>query len=372
MNDSRTTARSPYMEFAKLRSEARYNLATSGVTGYPFAELPVQLQDLELNGPTLYGYAPLQERLARKNGVSPDCVVAATGTSMANHLAMASTLEPGDEVLIEQPTYELLPSVARYLGAVVRQFPRRFEENFRVDLEEVAKHMTSRTRLVVITNLHNPSGAFTDAETFAAVGEIARSVGARVLVDEVYLETVFDQPTHSAFHLGKHFIVTSSLTKAYGLSGLRCGWVLAEPELAERMWKLNDLFGATPAHIAELLSVIALDHLDRIAARAKILLDTNRRCLNSFLDTRQDLECFRPRYGTTVFPRLRSGSVDDFCELLKKQETSVVPGRFFEMRQHFRIGIGGEPEMTTAGLTRLGRALDEFGAHVRLPTELSN
>jgi len=262
--------------------------------------------------------------------------------------------------------------VARYLGAVVRQFPRRLEEDFRVSPEEVAKHMTSRTRLIVITNLHNPSGAFTDAETLVAVGEIARSVGARVLVDEVYLETVFDQPTHSAFHLGKHFIVTSSLTKAYGLSGLRCGWVLAEPELAERMWKLNDLFGATPVHIAELLSVIALDNLNRIAARTKFLLDTNRRCLNSFLDTRQDLECFRPRYGTTVFPRLRSGSVDDFCELLKKQETSVVPGRFFEMRQHFRIGIGGEPEMTTEGLRRLGRALDEFGAHVRPPTELSN
>ena len=367
MTPPRSTSRSPYMEFAKLRSGARYNLAASGVMGYPLAELPLGLQDLEINGPTtLYGYAPLQERLARKNGVPPDCVVAAAGTSMANHLAMAATLEPGDEVLIEEPTYELLLSVARYLGAVVRRFPRRFEEDFRLNPEEVARHITPRTRLLVITNLHNPSGAFSEATTLRAVGEIARSVGARVLADEVYLEAVFDQPTRPAFHLGNHFIVTSSLTKAYGLSGLRCGWVLAEPVLAERMWKLNDLFAATPAHPAELLSVIALDNLNRIAARAKALLDTNRRQLNAFLDWRCDLQCFRPGFGTIAFPRLHTGKVDEFCELLGSQyQTSVVPGRFFEMPQYFRIGIGGSEEMTAQGLARLGRALDKFAACAR-------
>ncbi len=118
MTEIRTRANSPYMEFAKLRSEATYNLATSGVMGYPLAELPVRIEDLEINGPTIYGYQPLQERLARKKDVAPECVVASTGTSMANHLALAATIEPGDEVLIEEPTYELLLSTARYLGAI--------------------------------------------------------------------------------------------------------------------------------------------------------------------------------------------------------------------------------------------------------------
>jgi aspartate/methionine/tyrosine aminotransferase len=167
----------------------------------------------------------------------------------------------------------------------------------------------------------------------------------------------------SAFHLGNHFITTSSLTKGYGLSGLRCGWVLADADLAKRMWRINDLYAATPAHPAELLSVIALDNLDRVAARAKALLETNRAKLNAFLDSRSDLECFRPRYGTVMFPKLRSGSVDEFCTLLaEKYETSVVPGRFFEMRQHFRVGIVGDEEMTAEGMRRLGLALDEFGA----------
>ena len=361
MSLSRSAMRSPYMQWAKLHSEARYNLATSGVAGFPLSDLPVRLQDLEINGPTVYGYAPLQDRLARKTGVRPECVVAAAGTSMANHLAMAATFEPGDEVLIEEPTYELLVSTAQYLGAEIRRFPRRFEEGFRLDPDAVANRITSRTRLVVITNLHNPSGAYADAETLNRIGEIAKAARARVLSDEVYLETLFDQTWEPAYRLGPEFVVTSSLTKAYGLSGLRCGWILAEPELAARMWQINDLYAATPAHPAELLSVIALDNLDRIKARAKHLLDANRLNLNAFLDSQTALECFRPAYGTTVFPKLSNGNVDEFCDVLKRNyETSIVPGCFFEMPSHFRIGIGGPHEMTAKAFERLAQALDEF------------
>jgi aspartate/methionine/tyrosine aminotransferase len=274
-------------------------------------------------------------------------------------LAMAATVEPGDEVLMESPTYELLVSLAKYLGAVVRFFPRKFETGFQIEPDEVARNVTARTRLVVITNLHNPSGAFTDTETLRAIADIASRVGARVLVDEVYLETLFENQPPTAFHLGKDFIVTNSLTKAYGLSGLRCGWVLAEPQVAERIWKLNDLFAATPVHVGELLSVIALENLDKVASRAKLLLAKNRAQLNSFLDDYEAwLQCFRPQFGTVIFPRLRHGKADDFCERLKTTyETSVVPGVFFDMPDFFRIGIGGEPEMTAEGLNRIGAAL---------------
>ncbi len=278
--------RSPYMEFSKLRSGAKYNLATSGVMSYPVAELPVRIEDLEINGPTVYGYAPLQERLARYNGVPPECVFAAAGTSMANHLAMAATFNPGDEVLIEHPTYELLESTAVYLGAKIRRFERRLEDGFRIDPDEVERQITPATKLIVLTNLHNPSGAYADEATVRAVGEIAKARGARVLMDEVYLETFYGKRPRPAILLGDQFVVTSSLTKAFGLSGLRCGWVLAEQELAERMWRINDLYAATPAHPAELLSVIAFDHLDKIAAHAESLLEENRESLNAFLDSR--------------------------------------------------------------------------------------
>ncbi len=359
---SRTKASSPYMEFAKLRSAAKYNLATSGIMSYPLAELPVTLDDLEINGPTLYGYAPLLKRLASRNGVGVECVTAAAGTSMANHLAFAATLEPGDEALVEHPTYELLVSTLDYLGVSVRYFERRMEDDFRVDPSEVERAITAKTRLIVLTNLHNPTGAYIDEPTLRAVGEIARKNRAYVLVDEVYLEAMYEHRPRPSIHIGEHFLVTSSLTKAFGLSGLRCGWVLANPELTHRVRHIHDLYGVNAAYPADLLSVIALDSLDRVSARAKKLLDANRPAMDAFLRSRDDLEYFRPEFGTIVFPKLMRGSVHGLDKLLReKYETAIVPGSYFDMPEYFRIGVGGDPEMTKMAFERLAVGLDEMG-----------
>ena len=145
------------------------------------------------------------------------------------------------------------------------------------------------------------------------------------------------------------------------MSGVRCGWILAEAELARRMWRLKDLFGVNEAHPAKLISVVALDHLDRIAQRARGLLEPNHLAANEFLSSRDDLETARPGIGTTVFPKLLHGDVDAFDRFLRERfETAIVPGRFFEMPQHFRIGLGGDPAMTREALARLGQGLDEF------------
>ena len=372
MNALARTKRSLYMEWAKTHSHAHFNLATSGVTGVPIAEFPLDLRQFEVTAPGGYGYAPLQQRLARHNGVREECVVAATGTSMANHLAMAAILEPGDEVLIEQPVYGPLLDVAEYLQARVKRFPRRFETGFALELEAIERALTPETRLIVLSNLHNPSGALIPAAVLRAIGEVAHRAGAHVLVDEVYLEMLFDERALFSFPLGESmapakdnpFIATSSLTKVFGLSGLRCGWVLASPELARRMWLLNDLYGAVAAHPAERMSVMALDQLEQFRNRAHALLTANRALLDSFLDSRTDLECFRPPAGTVVFPRLSRGDPENFFQMLReKYETTVVPGAYFEMPRHFRIGIGGDTAGLRGGLERLSSALDDFAKH---------
>ena len=183
-------------------------------------------------------------------------------------------------------------------------------------------------------------------------------------MDEVYLDAAFSLAPRTSFHLGPQFVVTSSLTKVYGLSGLRCGWVLAEPELARRIWLLKDLMDASQVHAAERMSAIALDHLQQFARRAQELLETNRRLLDQFLDAQKNnLEFVRPEFGTIVFPRLMRGNADDFCKVLCTEfETTVVPGNFFEMPQHFRLGIGGDSNTLEAGLKQLGAALDRFCA----------
>ena len=344
------------MPWAKLRSHAKYNLATSGVAHWKLHDLPVAIDDLEISGPSFYGYEPLQKALSAHSGVSPDRIVAASGTSMANYLALATLLKPGDEVLIEHPTYELILAVARYIGATITRFERRHEDNFAIDPDAVRRAVTPRTKLIAVANLHNPSSALSNESTIAELGKI----GPRVLVDEVYLDAAFECAPRSAALLGDQFIVTSSLTKVYGLSGLRCGWIVAEPKLAEAMWRLNDLFGVIPAHLAERVSVIAFSELARIRENVRARLDQNRAALYHFLETRDDLECAPPPFGTVVFPKLKSGAVDRLCEILReKYDASVVPGKYFEMPEHFRIGIGGDPEMVEQALRRLSLALDD-------------
>ena len=358
MSYRRTNARTAYIEWAKLHASAKYNLAASGVKGVPLADLPVRLEELELSAPGGYGYPPLVERLARRYGVAAENVVGAIGTSMANYLAMSAVVEPGDEVIVEQPTYEPMLEIARYLGAVVVRLPRRAEDGWQVRVADLEKIISKKTRLVVLTNLHNPTGAFLDDATLRAIGDVARGAGARVLVDEVYRELLFDQPSRPAFHLGPHFMVTSSLTKAYGLSGLRCGWILAAPELAERMWRQNDLFGNIPAHITELLSVVALDNLERIRERAISLLAANWKFLDAFLVEHPELDVARPLGGTIVFAKAPGGDGDAFCARLReKYETSVVPGRFFETADRVRIGIGNASDEVEEGLRRAAEML---------------
>jgi aspartate/methionine/tyrosine aminotransferase len=325
-------------------------------------ELEVSLDDLEITTEDIYGYPPLIELLAKRFGVDKSSIVTAEGTSFANHLAAAVMIKPGDEVLFETPGYEPLLATIEYLGGNVKRFQRKFENGFNVSLAALEQTISPRTRLIVLTNFHNPSGVLTTQETLKEVGELARKHGARVLVDEVYLEMLFADVPETAFHLGEHFVVTGSLTKAFGLSGLRCGWILAEPALAERMWRLNDLFAASPVHAGERLSVVAFRQLQEIGARAKTWLDKHRKLLNDFLDSRDDLEAVRPAMGSIMFPRVKNGKCERLLELLQeKYETSVVPGKFFEAPDHFRIGMGGDTETFIEGLDRLGQALDEVG-----------
>ncbi|MBC8032141.1 MAG: pyridoxal phosphate-dependent aminotransferase [Pyrinomonadaceae bacterium] len=361
MTWKREATASEYMYWAKTSSRARFNLATSGLANLKLQDLQVSLDDLEMTGDTGYGYAPLVDALAERYRVERECVVTAAGTSFANHLALAALIEPGDEILLESPAYEPLLATARFLGAQVKRFQRKFENGFRLTAAEIEPHLSPQTKLIVLTNLHNPTGVAADMGDLKEIGELAWKRNARVLIDEVYLEMLFEESPQTAFHLGPEFVVTSSLTKAFGLSGLRCGWILAAPELAKSMWRLNDLFAATPVHAGERLSVTALQQLPAIAERSRQRLDENRGLLNQFLDGRDDLEVVRPPFGSIMFPRVKDETADKLIALLReKYETSVVPGRFFEMPAHFRVGLGGDRETLAEGLDRLGSALDDL------------
>ena len=343
---------SEYMYWAKNQRPVTYNLGSSEVPHFQMSRWAIDPAALELDGASRYRDPPLRAAIARKSGVAPDRVVMADGASMANMLAMAGLIAPGDEVLVEHPVYEPLVAAARFLGAEVRHFTRA-GPTFALDPAAVKAALTERTTLIVLTNLHNPTGNLADPETLKAIG----ALGPRILIDEVYLDAA-GQP--SAALLGDAFVCTSSLTKVYGLSGLRCGWILAARDLAERFWRLNELFSVAQAHSTERLSLLALERLDEVAAETPALLARNRALANAFFAGRAELEVAPMTHNVTCFPRVKQGDVDALnARLRATYDTAIVPGRFFGLADHFRLGVGMATDLLEAGLERLGKALDE-------------
>ncbi len=348
MADGLRTMRSAYMEWVKTQTAVRFNLANSGVRNYALNDLGVDFSQFGLSGPGAYGYPPLKAAIAAKEGVSEDCVTTAIGTSGANWLAMAATLEAGDEVAMEHPNYPLLWETAEYLGAKVKFFQRG---------GDVQEALSARTRLIVLTNLHNPTCALMSDSELAEIGGLAERIGARVLVDEVYLDLLGDRKPESAFHLGAPFITTNSLTKVYGLSGLRCGWVLADAELTTKMLRLNDLFGVNNPYVTDQISCVALAKLPQIAKWSRELLARNGALANEFLAATPELISEPLSVGTVLFPRIEFDA-DRFCRLLREKfETVVTPGQFFGAPDHLRIGVGGDPTIFGEGLNRLHEAV---------------
>jgi aspartate/methionine/tyrosine aminotransferase len=351
--------RAPYMQWAKTRPSPRYDLAISNVLPCTIDELPGARDAIALSGRNDTGYAPLMEAIAARYGVPADRVTTAQGTSGANFLACAALLEPGDDVLVERPGYDPLLGAPRLLGANTIRFDRTFADGFALDPERVRKAITPRTRLIIVTSPHNPTGVVAERRALEEIGRIAERAGAHVLVDEVYLDAS-DAPSPPAATLGDAFLSTSSLTKSYGLAGLRCGWILSSAATAERLRRARDVVDGTGPIVTERLAALAFQQLERLITRSKTLLHQNGALVREFLASRPELAWVEPRGGTVVFPRLRDAadSTTFADRLLRERETAIVPGRFFDSPAHFRIGFGGPTESLRGGLAALGEALE--------------
>ena len=354
----------PYLRWAKVRPRVTYDLAASGLQHVTTRELlgDIAATDaFDLGGPNDEGYMPLREAIAARYGMTPASVAIANGAAGANFLACMALLEPGDEALIERPAYDPLMAAVQAAGASVVHFDRSWAKGFALDPYMVRTALTPRTKLIVISNAHNPSGALASREALEQVGIMAEAIGARVLVDEVYAEAQHDDtpPPLAAAQLGPVFVSTNSLTKAYGLAGLRCGWVLASPALSQRIRETRDIVDGSGAFPPEQLAVKALAKLDELRARARIILSRNLAIVEGVLASHPRIEWLRPMAGTTAFPRIKG--MDDTTALVDRliadYDTVAVPGHFFQAPQHIRISFGGKTDMLVEALSRLDRAL---------------
>ena len=353
----------PYLEWAKARPAPQFDLAGSNILACDLDDLPGAREAIGLSGANDMGYAPLMQAIADRYRTSPDRVTTASGTSGANFLVCAALLEHGDDVLVERPGYDPMLGAARMFGARTLRFERAFEDRFALDPDRVRQALTPRTKLIAVTHPHNPTGVAADRSALDEIGRIARTVGAHVLVDEVYRDVASPTTVVPSAERDDVFITTSSLTKSYGLSSLRCGWVIASEDLTYRLRRAHDIVDGTGSIVAERLGRLAFEHLDHLASRAHEIVTRNATMVKDFLASRPELDWVESA-GTVVFPTIRGVSdTAPFADrLMRERATAIVPGRFFEAPSHFRLGFGGETTKLAGGLEQLSAALDQLAA----------
>jgi aspartate/methionine/tyrosine aminotransferase len=358
----------PYLLWAKTRQPAAIDLAGSNLLHCTLDDLPGARDAVDLSAANDDGYRPFIDGLAAHYGIAPERIVTANGCSGANFVAVGAVVASGDDVLIERPGYDPLIGACLLMGARVRRFERRFENRFQIDMDELRKQITPRTRLIVVTTPHNPSGTRLERAALVELGQIAASAGALALVDEVYLDAaalVRDQhgPAQSAALLDGPFIVTNSLTKSYGLAGLRAGWAIASPAVATRLRRTRDVIDNAGPAPADRLAALAISERARLAARSRSLLATNLDLARAFFASQPQLELAEPPGASVTFPRLR-GSDDSepfVSALLEQHSVAVAPGRFFEAPAHFRVSLAGSSAALAAGLQGIARVLSQSG-----------
>lgn len=352
-----------YLAWAQRHyGQIRFDLASSDAPTPSLEELGCAGLPPTLEGESLPGPPTLREAVGLAYKTSPDRVFCGLGAAGVAGCVFRSMLNPGDEVLCEQPGYEPLWQVPAGLGAELRFFPRDPKQRARIDLDSVAAMLSARTRLIVVTNLHNPSGCSIDRGTLARLGELCEAVGGHVLVDEVYLDHLGPE-TPPAASLGDPFISINSVTKVLGLGDLRVGWALASPVLVEAFYRAltHDTVHIPAPSVS--LALAALRKRDHLIRKARQGLGEAKQLLSDWAKARRDVTFYPPDAGLVgwlalVSPTLTGRAVAEHA--IQHHQTVVAPGDFFGDKSGIRIRFGTERDLLIGGLEALGKTLDEL------------
>ncbi len=284
------------------------------------------------------------EQLARAYSVGMNHILPTTGATGALSLLYRAYLKPGDHVLVETPGFDLFEDIAHALNAHVDCFDRK-GERFEIDPDEIESRIQENTRLIVMTNLHNPSGMLTDDAVLRQVADLAERHDIKVIIDEVYGDYVGPQARpHNAAQLSPHLISVSSLTKIYGLSTLRCGWIVATPEVLAPVRALNDQFEFGVSKLSHAVAALVMENSDAFDAYWHGVMDVARPIMHSYFAAWKAAGLVSgelPDFGCIAFPRLTG--IDDTQSfsnwLADRYGVIVVPGELFRAPGHVRIGF---------------------------------
>ena len=351
------------------------DMSESGVRPVTLRELMEMGLDLETMLDTPLGYSqsngtiPLREELARiYPGSAPAHIEVTNGTSEANYLLALSLLREGDEVALEVPNYMQYGGVPQSLGARLNRFRLRIDDNWEPDWEEFEQAVNPRTRLLYLSNPNNPSGSVLSDDAMRRIVARCDAMGTWLLSDEVYLGAEIHCPrTRSFWGMSDRVIVTSGLSKAYGIPGVRIGWIVGPPEIIESCWSQHDYITIGPNKLSDAIARIAVkaENREKLYARTRAILQHNLPIMRDWVAGFGGFLTFRePRAGALCLMRYNSPIPSyELCERIRvNQSVLIVPGAHLGLEGFLRIWLGGKPEFLREGLRRIGIELAKEAA----------
>ena len=358
-------------------NQVEFNLSESGVQPLRLADLvdDQAARDALMTEALRYtqsnGTVPLRTGIAAMYpGATADHIQVTNGGSEANYIATWHLVEPGDEVVLMVPNYMQTWGLARAFGGAVKQWPLVSEPGkggWRVDADALARLVSPRTKLIVICNPNNPTGARVEAADLDAIAAVASKHGTWILSDEIYRGAELDgRETPSMWGRTDCVLVTSGLSKAYGLPGLRIGWIVGPPATIASLWSYHDYTTISPGALSDFLArrALAPPQRSRILARTRKILNENFPVIARWLDAHGGLFTYTPPdAGAIVYVRYQHpiNSTDLVNRLREQKSVLIVPGDHFGMDGYLRIGFGDDVEYLRNGLDRLDELLTAIG-----------
>ncbi|AOV08000.1 aminotransferase [Sporosarcina ureilytica] len=359
----------------EYEDDAVYNLAETCVDSLTMEELITlsgdsydeyfhSISKLRLSYGHITGSPRFKENVANLyKTMKPENVLSMNGAIGANFLLLYSLIEPGDEVVCVDPTYQQLHSVPESFGAVVKHLPLTYENRYLPDLEELESLVTSKTKLIIINNPNNPTGSVMDADYLKKIVEIARINDSYLLCDEVY-RGIWQNPEAeipAIADLYEKGISTGSMSKSLSLAGLRLGWIVASEEVIQKCITRRDYTTISNGMLDDLLAVHALTNYDKIMERNLKIARDNLRILDDWVSNEDKISYIKPEGGTTAILKYDSKiSSEEFCiNLYNDSGTFIAPGSCFGLEGTVRIGYCCSTKVLTEGLEKFSEYLKE-------------
>jgi aspartate/methionine/tyrosine aminotransferase len=351
--------------FDRYQYEIDYDIGESGVKYLNLESLGLDLGSLGLR----YGYHTGNPELRRLiseqyEGFSPDQIAVTTGSSEANFAIIASLVDTSHHMIVEYPNYPSLYEVPRSLGLPHDLFRLTYEENFEPNLERLEGLFKDGTRLVTLTHPNNPTGSVISESVLREVIELVEAHDAYLLHDETYRELCFSKPPPPAAVLSDRAMSMTTLSKAYGLPGIRIGWIAGPRKIIESVRAVREQVTICNSVLGEAIACSALKQKDSILKNASERMRMNFEVLKRWMIHQGSLEWVEPKGGVVAFPRLKANaSTEKLCSLLvTKYRTFTIPGYTFGMDRHLRIGFGGNADELNEGLAKLKQATEEYSS----------